>query len=258
MSTVRQYQPQARELSDAEREARGELVHRIQQDILDARRRGQVAAWDLARAVYLFHEESGWTALGYEKLKEWLAQPEIGMQERQFFRFVRRYKTLVIRHALDLEDLADLDPTKVDVVLPAIEAHKKDVSEALTDAREMGWRDLREDYRDVVDAPSVDDSPFESEPESGADSQEAPEEAERSKRLNAAANRVDSWLLLAGDRRKAKGAWVKLMEGHPLLVGIRDIEACIHNKPGAPPRKEARELWVNICEVLGLDLEDQS
>jgi hypothetical protein len=57
------------------------------------------------------------------------------------------YRETVVRRQIPMSAVESVDYSKVSVVLGKVRQGKVDVQEALDDARELGWRDLREKYR---------------------------------------------------------------------------------------------------------------
>lgn len=139
--------PRARELTAEEAEERVKHCFDLHTSVIAGLRAGRVALWDTAAALHEFDEERGWSALGgYDTLGDWLADPEIGMTKSTYYRLVGSYRELVINRQLSQEAVKDLDVSKVALVLPAIKAGTVTADEGLSDAQEMGWRDLREHY----------------------------------------------------------------------------------------------------------------
>jgi hypothetical protein len=148
--------PPARELTDEEAKERAEECYKLDQRIKDAFRAGREALWDAAAALREFDEKSGWTALGYETLGDWLADPEVGMTRRTYQRLIITHRELTRRN-VPKELMAKLDVSKVDIVLPSIKAGTVKLSKALDDAQAMGARDLRETYYKRPDPAQKDD-----------------------------------------------------------------------------------------------------
>jgi hypothetical protein len=82
----------------------------------------------------------------YLTLNDYLADPEVGITRSTYFRLVGAWRYLAVRRELPMSVLAELDVTKVDVVLAAIKAGRVELEEALEDVRSMGQKDLREVY----------------------------------------------------------------------------------------------------------------
>jgi hypothetical protein len=137
--------PQARSLSPDEAEARAERCFEIDQRIKAGIRAGRAAMWEVAAGLVEFDDENGWTALGHENLGEWLADPEVGMSRSTFFRTVQSYRELT-RRGIGQADLPELEPTKVQIVLPRVKAGSVKLADALADVRALGQKDLREKY----------------------------------------------------------------------------------------------------------------
>jgi hypothetical protein len=139
-------QPQARELTPSEREARAKLCFQLHTNVLTALQAGRSALWRLAQALYEFEQERGWLELGYERRTEWLADPEITMTRATYYRLVRAWKVLRVERGLDFPTLGKLDVSKVDIVLPAIASGARKLEDALDDVETLGARDLRHVY----------------------------------------------------------------------------------------------------------------
>lgn len=149
-------QPPARELTPEEAKQRAELCYELDQQVKNGLRAGRTAAWQVAQAVYQFDSESGWTALGYEKLADWLADPEVSMTYRTFRRYSDVWREVVVLRQTPVPTLAEVDVTKVDLVLPAVKDGRAKLEDALNDVRMMGARDLRETYVKAPDPPAAD------------------------------------------------------------------------------------------------------
>jgi hypothetical protein len=134
-----------RELTDEEAEKRSVQMFGLEQTMIAAIRKGNQAAWEFAKAASEFEEEHGWSALGYDTLSEWLAQPDVGVSRTWFYRLVRVYRELTLRK-IDKKELPTLDANKVDIVLGTIKAGETDMDDVLDDVRTLGRGDLREKY----------------------------------------------------------------------------------------------------------------
>ncbi len=118
----------------------------IEAKIKAAKRRGQAALWDMAEALFAFNEEAGWRGCGYESLGEWLADPDITMQKRSYYRLVGAWREMHVLRKVPVPTLAQLDLSKVDIALPALKEGKALVSDVIADAEAMGARDMRIKY----------------------------------------------------------------------------------------------------------------
>jgi hypothetical protein len=148
----------ARELTAEEQQARAELCFKLDQDVRAAIRRGHAVGWELAQALYEFSEQAAWRPLGFGSLGDWLGDPEVGLPRSTFFHLVRMYRTLVVVRQLAVPpaELLALEPSKLDVVLPAIESSKVTLDEALGDVAALSRSDLREKYMGPKAEPRAD------------------------------------------------------------------------------------------------------
>lgn len=136
---------------------------------------GRAAMWALAEASWRLNEDRGWVKLGYDTKGEYLAQPEINMSRATFDLYVRAWGGTVEQRQIPLEDLQELDVTKVDIVLPQVTRSKVSIEDALSDAKVLGSHDLREKYQGI---PSPADPPAAAEdgPDDEGDDDEISEE----------------------------------------------------------------------------------
>lgn len=151
--------PMPAEQSDADIQRSRDKALKIAKRIEATLQRGRKVSWDLAAALYAFREERGWLALGYEKLGDWLAEPEIGLSWATFDRMIRIHREFVIQRGLDSSALTKMDPSKADIVLPALKAGDVLLQDAKADVESLAWRDLREKY-----VKPSEDEPAEPEP----------------------------------------------------------------------------------------------
>jgi hypothetical protein len=110
---------------------------------------GRAAMWAEAEACWRLNECRGWLKLGYDTKNEYLAQPEIYMSQWTFNQNVRAWGGTVELREIPLEDLREIDVTKVDIVLPEVTRSKVSIEDALADAKELGAHDLRKKYRGI-------------------------------------------------------------------------------------------------------------
>lgn len=151
----------AKELTPKQLEARQERCFKLNERIKSSIAKGREAMWKTAEYLVKFDEEAGWSALGYENLSSWLADPEIEMSRATYYRATRAYREMVVVRNLDVSTLGKLDLSKVDIVLPQITKGKITAEEGLADAEVLGARDLREKYIDAnyQPDPEPDDEP---------------------------------------------------------------------------------------------------
>jgi hypothetical protein len=166
---------QAQELTDEEQEARATRAFELAAQIKQALNAGRQAMWDVARAAHEFDEEAGWSALGYDTLGQWLADPEVSMSRSTFFRVVKVYRELVVRRQLPASTLRELDISKVDIVLAKVKSGKIPLNQALEDSRSLGAKDLREEYYDRPDPKIAADAANEGDDDEPIPTPDAPE-----------------------------------------------------------------------------------
>src|SRR6476469_3806958 len=109
--------PQAAELSPTEEAERVERCEKLRREILACIRVGRAALWQMASALYRFNEEHGWSAIGYDELSHWLADPDIGMTKSTYHRLVGAWRSLVVEGGMSPEEVEVLDLSKVALVL---------------------------------------------------------------------------------------------------------------------------------------------
>jgi hypothetical protein len=151
--------PQAKGLSPDEAEARAQRCFEIDAQIKTGLRAGREAMWEVARGLHEFDEENGWTALGIESLGEWLADPEVGMTRATYFRMVKCHRFLIEQKKLPPARVAELELSKVEIVLPKLRAGSVKMDDALADVQHLGARDLREKYMRRPDPADLDPPP---------------------------------------------------------------------------------------------------
>lgn len=136
----------ARDLTVQEQEQRAEVCAKLEARVKRAIRAGREALWEAAEALYEFDTESGWGPLGYEKLGDWLADPDVSMTSATYYRLVGVWRKLHVQRKLPADRLKELELSKVAIVLPSIEKGTVLTQDALDDAQALGARDLRTKY----------------------------------------------------------------------------------------------------------------
>lgn len=122
-------------------------AHQLRERAVAAVATVATAWWELAAALHEFHEARAWEPLGYSTLEEFLAEPELGLSRRQFFRLAQLHRELVEHRGVPMSALEGVDPSKVEPALPALKAGQATIPEVLADARALGARDMRDKYR---------------------------------------------------------------------------------------------------------------
>jgi hypothetical protein len=142
--------PRARELSKEEYDEWVRTAFTDQQTIKDGLQEARGGLWKVAEALYHFAETSGWLALGYDTVGEWLADPDITLTRATYYRCVEAWRELHVIRQVDAQTLVTLDLTKTNITLPALKEGRATLEDALSDIEVLGARDLREKYTSPV------------------------------------------------------------------------------------------------------------
>lgn len=126
----------------SERTERAQTAH---EQLLTGLRHANAGLALAAQACHSLRLEEGWSALGYDSMSQYLADPEIGMSRTTFYNLADIWEQYVVRGGQDQRLLCS--PTKLEIPLPALKAGEVTPEEALTDAQTLGQRDLRIKYR---------------------------------------------------------------------------------------------------------------
>jgi hypothetical protein len=138
---------QAREMTKEEADAFVSAAFQAERKIKQAALRAHESWWELASALYEFHEAGYWRALGYDSLDEFLAQPDMSLSRSTFFQMTKTWRDLVVVKKLPASTLAEIEPSKVQEVTPAIMRGDVSPEDALDDAKGLSYRDVRRKYR---------------------------------------------------------------------------------------------------------------
>jgi len=109
----------------------------------------------LAGYLHEFYSERMWEHLGHDKFEEWLGTPEIGLGRSQVYALIEAYEELVVKREVEEAVLAELEATKLAVVLPALRRGEVELEEALADCESLSRSALREKYGKSVPAERV-------------------------------------------------------------------------------------------------------
>jgi hypothetical protein len=109
----------------------------------------------LAGHLHEFYTEQMWKALGHDKFESWLGSPEIGLQRSQTYQLIEVYEELVVKRGVSQEDLAELEMSKLAVVLPLLRKGEVGLEDALADCEELSRSALREKYGQSVPAERI-------------------------------------------------------------------------------------------------------
>jgi hypothetical protein len=134
------------ELTDDEIAQRAEEMFSLDQQVRAGLKTGRGGLGEAARALHQFDEQSGWSALGFESVRHYCADPGIEISRSTYQRMVRAYDRTVVRRQVDFDRVKQIDRSKVDIVLTKVDTGEKSMDEALDDAEALGLRDLRDLY----------------------------------------------------------------------------------------------------------------
>jgi hypothetical protein len=109
----------------------------------------------LAGYLHEFYSERMWEHLGHDKFEEWLGTPEIGLGRSQVYALIEAYEELVVKRGVEEAILAELEATKLAVVLPALRKGEVGLEDALADCESLSRSALREKYGQSVPAERV-------------------------------------------------------------------------------------------------------
>lgn len=109
----------------------------------------------LAGYLHEFYSERMWEHLGHDRFEEWLGTPEIGLGRSQVYALIEAYEELVVKREVEESVLAELEATKLAVVLPALRKGEVELEEALADCEALSRSELREKYGKAVPAERV-------------------------------------------------------------------------------------------------------
>jgi hypothetical protein len=137
-------QPAESPISPAQQSA-AEAAFQVETRIKESIRRMRALWVDLARDLFMFEQSRLWAELGHSSFGAWMADPDIGIEAGWGYHLTSIYRELVAKRGVDPERLKDIEPSKVQVVLPAVR-RGHDLEEALADAESLGRDDLRERY----------------------------------------------------------------------------------------------------------------
>jgi hypothetical protein len=102
-------------------------------------------------------------AVGYDSFEEWLADPEVDIERRWAYQLSATWRELVVKLGTPVDKIRQLEPAKIQEVLPAVRRGAAEIGEALADVESLSRSDLREKYAGVhLDGAQVRDQTLES------------------------------------------------------------------------------------------------
>lgn len=125
----------------AQRDEAATVDLRVRRTVRDLRH-----AW-VRLAEDLHAMQSGlFRALGYDTFEEWLADPEVDIERRWAYQLSATWRELVVNLQTPPERIKQLEPAKIQEVLPAVRRGKVALDVALSDVEVLSRSDLREKY----------------------------------------------------------------------------------------------------------------
>lgn len=109
----------------------------------------------LAGHLHEFYTEQMWVSLGHDKFESWLGTPEIGLKRSQTYQLIEVYEELVVKREVSQAQLAELEMSKLAVVLPALRKGDVELEDVLADCEELSRSALREKYGQSVPAERI-------------------------------------------------------------------------------------------------------
>jgi hypothetical protein len=109
----------------------------------------------LAGFLHEFYTDKMWEHLGYDKFEVWLGTPEIGLGRSQVYALIEAYEELVVKREVEADCLADLEATKIAVVLPALRKGEVGLEDALADVESLSRSELRQKYGKALPAERI-------------------------------------------------------------------------------------------------------
>lgn len=152
-ATTAKPKPPAKRMSPEERAAKE--AYAVEEKIKKGT--GAIKVVQIAIAGYLhdFHTGRMWESLGYDKFETWLGSPEISMGRSDAYQKIEVYEELIVKRELTQEDLAELDMSKLAVILPVLRKGEVELEEALSDCEALSRSELRAKYGQSVPAKRV-------------------------------------------------------------------------------------------------------
>jgi hypothetical protein len=109
----------------------------------------------LAGHLHEFYTDRMWESLGHDKFESWLGDPAIGLKRSQTYQLIEVYEELVAKRGVTQEELAELEMSKLAVVLPALRKGEAELEDVLADCEELSRSELREKYGQAVPAERI-------------------------------------------------------------------------------------------------------
>jgi hypothetical protein len=118
----------------------------IHGNIVECVHRAAEATYELAHWLYTFQTERMYEALGYDSFNAYVSDPDTEVGVRWANELVAIYKQLVIDKGVPLEELKQLQVSKVSAVLPAVRREQVSWEQAKADVQALPKQGLLDKY----------------------------------------------------------------------------------------------------------------
>jgi hypothetical protein len=125
----------------------GALAYHRHQQLLQGLTTTRLGLADIAEACHEIQAGKLWTQLGYDKLADYLADPDITLTRREFFRAAAIHDAYVLGAGVDADVLELAPASKWEAALPGAVDPSVPADEVVVDVQTLGIQDLRVKYR---------------------------------------------------------------------------------------------------------------
>jgi hypothetical protein len=125
----------------------GALAYHRHQQLLQGLATTRLGLADIAEACHEIQVGKLWQQLGYDKLADYLADPDITLTRREFFRAAAIHEAYVLGAGVDADVLELAPASKWEAALPGASDPSVPADEVVEDVQTLGIQDLRVKYR---------------------------------------------------------------------------------------------------------------
>jgi hypothetical protein len=125
----------------------GALAFHRHQQLLQGLATTRLGLADIAEACHEIQAGKLWQQLGYDKLADYLADPDITLTRREFFRAAAIHEAYVLGAGVDADVLELAPASKWEAALPGASDPSVPADEVVVDVQTLGIQDLRVKYR---------------------------------------------------------------------------------------------------------------
>jgi hypothetical protein len=133
----------------ADTQEAAQVAQEAHQKVLDGLHAVNLGLACAAEGCYLLHQSTGWRALGYDTLREYLAAPEVTMSRSMFYALSLIWQRYVLDGGLEPTLLGDAERTKLEVPLPALGKGVVTAEKAVADAASLTRTELEVLYAEL-------------------------------------------------------------------------------------------------------------